>query len=97
MRRSKLEMYVDILQVLAFKGQLKLTHIMYKSNVNCKVLKTQLDFLQKCGLIEERMLKREKIVYAITPRGMSILKAITEIKQAFPVEESESRQTPYLY
>jgi predicted transcriptional regulator len=34
MRRSKLEMYIDILKVLAHRGPLKLTHIMYKANVN---------------------------------------------------------------
>ena len=97
MRRSKLEMYIDILQVLAFKGQLKLTHIMYKSNVNCKVLKSQLDFLLKNGLVEERILRKEKIVYAITPKGMSTLKAFTQIKQVFPIEENEVRQAPFLY
>jgi len=97
MRRSKLEMYVDILQVLAFKGQLKLTHIMYKSNVNCKVLKLQLDFLIKNNLVEARLLRREKTVYAITPKGISILKAFTEIKQIFPIEENNTRQTPFLY
>jgi predicted transcriptional regulator len=90
-------MYVDILQVLALKGQLKLTHIMYKSNVNCKVLKSQLDFLVKMGLVEERILRREKIVYAITPKGVSTLKAFTEIKQMFPTEENKVRQTPLLY
>ena len=97
MRRSKLEMYVDILQVLALKGQLKLTHIMYKSNVNCKVLKSQLDFLMKNGLVEERILRREKVVYAITQKGISTLKAFTQIKQVFPIEEKQVRQVPLLY
>jgi predicted transcriptional regulator len=90
-------MYVDILQVLALKGQLKLTHIMYKSNVNCKVLKLQLDFLMKNGLVEERILRREKVVYAITQKGISTLKAFTQIKQVFPIEEKQVRQTPFLY
>jgi predicted transcriptional regulator len=90
-------MYVDILQVLAFKGPLKLTHIMYKSNVNCKVLKSQLDFLMKNGLVEERILRREKVVYAITQKGISTLKAFTQIKQVFPIEEKQVRQVPLLY
>jgi len=90
-------MYIDILQVLASKGYLKITHIMYKSNLNCKVLKMQLDFLVKNGLIEERILKKEKVVYAITPRGTSILKAFTQVKQAFPSEENEAKQTSFLF
>ena len=36
-------MYVGVLRVLAHKGPLKLTHIMYKANVNCKVLKENLE------------------------------------------------------
>jgi predicted transcriptional regulator len=90
-------MYVDILQVLALKGPLKLTHIMYKSNVNCKVLKSQLDFLMKNGSVEERILRREKVVYAITQKGISTLKAFTQIKQVFPIEEKQVRQVPLLY
>jgi predicted transcriptional regulator len=96
MRRSKLEMYVDILDVLSLRGPLKLTHIMYKSNVNCSVLKEQLDFLKKNSLVEERVMKRERVVFAITPRGTTVLKAFREIKQIFPIEE-EKRQTPLLY
>jgi predicted transcriptional regulator len=95
MRRSKLEIYIDVLDVLAFRGPLKLTHIMYKSNVNCHVLKGQLDFLVKNGLVEERILKKEKVVFAITQRGLTILKAFREIKQVFPLEEE--RQAPPLY
>jgi predicted transcriptional regulator len=96
MRRSKLEIYIDVLDVLAFRGALKLTHIMYKSNVNCHVLKGQLDFLVKNGLVEERIQKKEKIVYAITQRGLTILKAFREIKQVFPIEE-EKNQMPHLF
>jgi predicted transcriptional regulator len=94
MRRSKLEMYVDILDVLSMRGPLKLTHIMYKSNVNCSVLKEQLDFLLKNSLVEQRVMKKERVVFAITQRGTSVLKAFREIKQIFPVEEEKS---PFLF
>ncbi len=96
MRRSKLEMYVDILQVLSLKGPLKLTHIMYKSNVNCKVLKDQLDFLLQNGLVEERSQRKDRVVYAITQKGTKTLKAFREIKQIFPIEK-EIRQSPFMY
>lgn len=96
MRRSKLEMYVDILQVLSLKGPLKLTHIMYKSNVNCKVLKSQLDFLLQNGLVEERSQRKDRVLYAITQKGMKTLKAFRDIKQVFPVEK-EIKQSPFLY
>lgn len=97
MRRSKLEMYVDILKVLAQRGPLKLTHIMYKANVNCNVLKEYLDFLLKQGLIEERMAGKRKTVFATTQRGITVLKYFRELKQALPiVEEARNRlPTPY--
>ena len=95
MRRSKLEQYIDILGVLAIKGQLKLTHIMYKSNVNCQVLKTQLDFLMKNGLVEERVQRKQNVVYAITPRGTSILKSFNQIRQVFPTDENKTKIALY--
>jgi predicted transcriptional regulator len=95
MRRSKLEVYIDILKVLALKGPLKLTHVMYKSNINCRVLKEQLEFLIKNEMVQERKLAKNRAVYAITPKGMQILKTFREINQIFL--EEERTQTPFLY
>ena len=50
MRRSRLEIYVDILEVLSFRNPVKLTHIMYKANVNCSILKEYIQFLIEQGL-----------------------------------------------
>ena len=94
MRRSKLEMYVDILQVLSRRGPLKLTHIMYKANVNCKVLKEYLDFLTKQNLIEERIVGRSRTVFAITPRGITVLKYFRELKQVLPIVEEARNGNP---
>jgi len=56
-----------------------------------------LDFLIKNGLVEERILRKEKVVFAITPKGMSTLKAFIQIKQTFPIEENNVKQTSFLY
>ncbi|MEM2108640.1 MAG: winged helix-turn-helix domain-containing protein [Candidatus Bathyarchaeia archaeon] len=97
MRRSKLEMYIDILKVLAQRGPLKLTHVMYKANVNCSVLKEYLDFLMKQGLVEERTIGKRRVVYAITQRGITVLKYFRELKQVLPIVEEARNQmmTPY--
>jgi predicted transcriptional regulator len=87
MRRSKLEMYVDILKVLAQRGPLKLTHVMYKANVNCSVLKEYMDFLIKQGLVEERTVGKSRVVYAVTQRGITVLKYFKELKQVLPIVE----------
>ncbi|MEM2046022.1 MAG: winged helix-turn-helix domain-containing protein [Candidatus Bathyarchaeia archaeon] len=94
MRRSKLEMYIDILKVLAQRGPTKLTHIMYKANVNCSVLKEYLDFLIKQGLVEEKAVGKKRVVYAITQRGVTVLKYFRELKQVLPIIEEEPRRPP---
>ena len=97
MRRSKLEMYVDILAVLAHRGPLKLTHIMSKANVNCNVLKEYLEFLMIQNLVEERLAESSKVVFAITPRGITVLKYFRELKQVLPIVEEARNQAPFLY
>jgi len=96
-RRSKLEIYVDILKVLAQNGPLKLTHIMYKANVNCSVLRQFLDSLSQQSLIEEQTFhkkKQQKIVYAITERGRTALNHFKEITIALQTHEEPLR--PYV-
>jgi predicted transcriptional regulator len=90
-------MYVDILTVLAHRGPLKLTHVMYKANVNCSVLKEYLDFLIKQNLVEERIVGKARVVFAITQRGITVLKFFKEIKQVLPIVEESRNQTPIPY
>jgi len=80
-RRSKLERYVDILDVLANNGPLKLTHIMSKSNFNSNILKEYLDFLIKQGLVEERTVRKTHTVFAVTQRGTTVLRCFRELMQ----------------
>ena len=91
MRRSKLEMYIDILKVLIRHGPLKMTHIMYKANVNCSVLKEYLEFLIKHNLVEKKVVEKLRIVYAITARGKTVLTHFRELKTALPIDEELSR------
>lgn len=99
MRRSKLEMYVDVLKVLAHKGPLKLTHIMYKANVNCSVLKQHIGFLTRQNLVEEQAAgkksARTRVVYAITERGRTVLKYFRNLNAALQITE-EANKIPAL-
>jgi predicted transcriptional regulator len=90
-------MYVSVLTVLAHRGPLKLTHIMYKANVNCSVLKEYLEFLMKQGLVEERPVRKNRIVYAVSQRGLIVLKYFRELKQALPILEEEQRRIPPIF
>jgi len=99
-RRSKLEMNVDILKALARHGPLKLTHIMYKANVNCAVLKPYLDFLIQHDLVEKQTVKKRKVVYiayAITEKGRTTVKHFRELQSALPIIEGADKVPPLLY
>ena len=89
MRRSKMEMYIDILKVIAQNGAMKLTHVMYKANLNCSVLKQNLEFLIQQNLVEEQItVKRRnktKISYAITEKGRTVLKYFNEVNRALHI------------
>jgi predicted transcriptional regulator len=87
-------MYIDILRVLAQRGPLKLTHVMYKANVNCSVLKEYMDFLIKQSLVEERTIGKRRVVYAVTQRGITVLKYFRELKQVLPIVEESGNQMP---
>ena len=94
MRRSKMEMCLDILKTLAQKGPLKVTHIMYKANVNCCVLKEYLDYLTQQELVEEKALRKERVVYEITEKGLTVLKYFRELQILLPVFEEDKAGIP---
>ena len=81
MRRSSTEMDIAVLQALSASKPLKLTHIMYKANVNATILKAKLTALEERGLIVTRQLckenlkrfRRERRFYGLTPRGHEVL------------------------
>jgi predicted transcriptional regulator len=65
---------------------------MYKANVNCSVLKEYMEFLIKQGLVEERTIGKRRVVYAITQRGITVLKYFRELKQVLPIVEEAGNQ-----
>lgn len=91
MKRAKVTIYLDILRALTQNGPLKLTHLMLKSRLNCKVLNKSIDYLIEQGLVEKRGImrcqKRDKSVWAITQRGLTVLKHYRELTQALPMLE----------
>jgi predicted transcriptional regulator len=79
MRRSKLELYEDILTALADR-HLTVDAIAYVCNMDCISLRQRLEFLLKNGLVEERNYKK-KTRYALTRRGLAIFKTLTITKR----------------
>jgi predicted transcriptional regulator len=85
MRRSKLQMYVEVLDALVFYGPMKLTRITYKANMNCSLLKPILNELMKNKLVEVRKVKENSIVYVATNTARATLLRFNELTKILPV------------
>jgi len=90
-RRSRLELVFDILQAIQNKGgQIKPTHLMYKSNLSHKLLNSYLQELINKEMIEIQEIqgKKKKIskMLALTEKGSGFLaefRRIREFTEAF--------------
>ncbi len=74
MRKSKLEAYEAILEALVNKP-LSVENTALDTNMDCTVLVDRLDYLLENGLVELRAIGK-KGGYAITERGVAVLKAL---------------------
>jgi predicted transcriptional regulator len=90
LRRSKLETCLVILEVLANDGPLKISHIIHKADVNYIVLKNYFDFLIRQGAVEKRCVGRDRIVYAITERGLYLIRCLNELNLVIPTGKIRS-------
>jgi len=73
--RSKLEIYESILEAL-IDGPSSFESIAYETCTDCRILNERMEFLLDVGLIELRDLG-EKGGYAITERGVAVLKVLS--------------------
>jgi predicted transcriptional regulator len=67
---------------------------MHKANINCSILKTYIEFLIKQNLVEEKTIGKHRVIYAITQRGIKVLKYFEELNQALPIAEEAGNNTP---
>jgi len=74
MRRTDTQIQIEILEALAFNGQLKPTHLTCKANINYRKLDNLLDNLTSYGLVNERVVEHKGVVYFITSKGLMALK-----------------------
>jgi predicted transcriptional regulator len=87
-RRSRLELIFDILSAIQIKGgQIKPTHLMYKSNLSHKLLNNYLEELmvKELVLIEEIPAKKKRQspskVVRITDKGLGFLAEFRRIRE----------------
>jgi predicted transcriptional regulator len=84
-----MERYISTLEALAYYGPLKITRLTYKANMNCSQLKAILDDLIQKKLVEERAFRKNKVVYAATPKARTVLSYFDELKEMLPMAEDD--------
>ena len=79
-KRSKMDIIIDILSCINEKGIIKPTHLMYKSNLSHIQMKNYLYELIKKNLIEEKFNNDKKNI-SITRKGKGLLTEILRMKE----------------
>lgn len=79
MKRTKLEIVRDILDILQKNRQVKITHLIYKANLSNNSIKPHLEYLLKNGFIEKINYK-DKRFFKITIKGNEFLQEFNKIK-----------------
>jgi len=90
LRRSKLEVCLDILGALA-KRPMGLTRLSLEVNVNYASLKKYLDFLVEQGLVKEEA-EGVRRSYYVTERGLTALGYFMKLKSMIEVERIVVRE-----
>lgn len=86
MKRGRIDIIIDVLETA--KEGVNKTRIIYKANLNFKLVDKYLALLQKNGLIEKKMDK-----YIITEKGKRFLERAQDVVSNYPPfpEQYESR------
>jgi len=94
-RRSKLEVFMDIMKVVAEEREMKRTRIMYKANLAWTVLTDALDSMEKKGILESKTTP-SGVVVTPTSNGLTLLQRFCEVESVFakPIPAAEGMIYP---
>ncbi len=81
-RRSKIEVFADVMKVVAEEREIRRTRIMYRANLAWKVLKEALDFLEGKGILRSEA-KDSGIYVSLTDEGYGVLRRFNELEEVF--------------
>ena len=90
LRRSKLEVCLDILEALA-RRSMGLTRLSMEVNVNYVSLKRYMELLLDQGLVKEAVSGEGRHIYHITERGLTALSYFVKLKNLLAVERMAAR------
>ncbi len=81
-RRTKYEIYADLLNIVARRGTCRLTRASYGANLPVDRAKKSLAFLASRGFVKEESVDDSK-VFRITRRGLEYLETYKQMRKLF--------------
>ncbi len=81
MHKTKLEIYIDALKIIAKNDSLKTSNVSEELKISSSEGKKCLSFLLNQSLIDKRKLSNNRVVYSIAQRGIKVLIHFNEQKQ----------------
>lgn len=87
-RRTKYDIYADVIEVIARKGMCALTRISYGANMPVDRTKKILNFLSLHGFVREQMVGDSK-KYRVTKWGLEYLETFKRMRKFFAALKSE--------
>jgi predicted transcriptional regulator len=90
-RRSKIEVFADVMKVVAEEREIRRTRIMYRANLAWKVLQDALDFLEGKGILRSES-KDSGIFVSLTDEGYGVLRRFNELEE--PVVVASKQEAP---
>lgn len=81
-RRTRYEIYADLLDIVSRKGSCRLTRASYGANLPVDRAKKSLAFLASRGFVKEENIDDSKI-YKITKRGLEYLETFKHMRKLF--------------
>ena len=80
-RRNRMEIINDMLIAIQQKERIKPTHLMYKSNLSHKLLKSYLEELIEKEFVKEEVTKNNYKYFFITDKGHEFLQNFRKMKE----------------
>ena len=81
-RRTKYEIYADLLDIVARRGTCRLTRASYGANLPVDRAKKSLAFLASRGFVKEESVDDSK-VFRVTKRGLEYLETFKQMRKLF--------------
>lgn len=102
MRRTRYEIFADLLEIVARKGFCRVTRASYGANLPVDRAKKSLSFLASRGFLKEET-RGDSNIYKITKRGLEYLESFKHMRRLFaaldektPITEEKDKPSPYI-